>query len=352
MSRHSILTAALLIGSGLAVAKTAPKVLVIYDMEGITGTQDVSYIRFGDKNYAQGRRSLTDDINAAVRGLSAGGAGAIWIEDGHGSGNFDEPDLLVDRLDKRATFDFRTRPFDAYSSGIDGSIDAIVIIGTHARAGSKGFLPHTYTFDVSWNVNGVALTEFQIAALSAAPFGIPIIMASGDDVLEKELAPEFPDLEYARVKTAMSPMKAEPIARDEASRRIETAARRAMAKFLEGKYWPYYLPAPYTFHLRFRTVEEASFAVRTRGVSPDGDYGVWFTSPAFLAGFTIALEAIGRALNPLPLLVRLLEREPDGQKILDQWKKEQFDRLLPEMLPAWEQSPPLPPSPQKYWGGR
>ena len=33
---------------------------------------------------AEGRKFLTSDVNAAIRGLKAGGAGAIWVQDGHG----------------------------------------------------------------------------------------------------------------------------------------------------------------------------------------------------------------------------------------------------------------------------
>jgi D-aminopeptidase len=54
-------------------------------------------------DYAKGRESLTSDVNAAIRGLVAGGAGPIWIQDRHGSGNVNEPDLLVDKMDQSAS---------------------------------------------------------------------------------------------------------------------------------------------------------------------------------------------------------------------------------------------------------
>ena len=80
-------------------------------------------------------------------------------------------------------------------------MDAIVCIGMHARARSIGFMAHTYTFDVAWKVNGVDLTETHIVAVSAARWGIPVIMVSGGGVLQEQLQSDFPELKYAVVKT-------------------------------------------------------------------------------------------------------------------------------------------------------
>ena len=170
-----------------------PKVLIIYDMEGVSGAVAPDYVMF-DKpaTYAIGRKSLTSDVNAAVRGLAKGGAASIWIEDGHGSGNTHEPDLLVDQLDPHASFDFRPYSYDPYSTGIDGSIDAIVCIGMHAKANTPGFMAHTWTFDVDFRVNNVEFTETHIVAASGARWGIPVIMVSGDDVLRDQLKADFP----------------------------------------------------------------------------------------------------------------------------------------------------------------
>jgi D-aminopeptidase len=112
-------------------------------MEGVSGVIAPAYVRFGTSEYAQGRESLTADVNAAVRGLKAGGAGAVWVQDGRGSGNSQEPDLLASKLHEQATFDLRDRPYNPYSTSIDASVDAIVCIGMHARARTQGFMAHT-----------------------------------------------------------------------------------------------------------------------------------------------------------------------------------------------------------------
>src|SRR5690349_169351 len=85
--------------AAVTVADTnLPKILIIYDMEGGSGVThyDMLCVERLDK-YANGRESLTSDVNAAMRGLAAGSAGSIWIQDGHGSGNTKVPDFLVDK---------------------------------------------------------------------------------------------------------------------------------------------------------------------------------------------------------------------------------------------------------------
>src|ERR1700690_3680066 len=77
-----------------------PKILIIYDMEGVSGVTHYEMLWFQrPEEYAKGRESLTSDVNAAIRGLAAGGAGSIWVQDGHGSGNANEPDLLLAKMD-------------------------------------------------------------------------------------------------------------------------------------------------------------------------------------------------------------------------------------------------------------
>ena len=330
--------------------KARPKVLIIYDMEGISGVVAPNYERYGQPEYAQGREALTADVNAAIRGLKAGGAGAIWVQDGHASGNDEGPDILLDKMDKQATFDFRDFDFDPYSTGLDPSLDAIVCIGMHARARTAGFMPHTDAFDIAWNVNGVDFSETHIVAASAARFGIPVIMVSGDNVLAEQLLRDFPDLEYAVVKMTKSLTSAEAVPRQETDQRIEQAARRGMEKFLAGKVRPYYLRPPYDFRLSFRTHQEARMAARTRGVLRDGDFGVRYLSPTFIEGYQMAQDVMYRALSELPLLIAIIKQQPDGAKILQQWDDLSWQRVDPQQLPKWADPPAEAQKPRKYYG--
>jgi D-amino peptidase len=339
---------------GPASTSTHPKILIIYDMEGVSGALTPDYVLF-DKpaTYAVGRKSLTADVNAAIRGLAKGGAGPIWIEDGHGSGNANEPDLLIDQMDPRASFDFRTHSFDPYSTGIDGSIDAIVCIGMHARANTSGFMAHTYTFDVDFRVNDVEFTETHIVAASAARWGIPVIMVSGDDVLRDQLGSDFPELEYATVKTAKSHSVAEPLAAGEAERRIETAAQRAMDKFRAGRFRPYYLEPPYDFRLSFPDYEEAEGAALNPGVMPDGDLGIRFERNSYIEGYEIAKLSINLAIQhaEMGMLTRRLAQDSTMRKALGDLKEAIVTRWLDrEHAPDWSKPGPKPAPKTRYFG--
>jgi len=329
-----------------------PKILIIYDMEGVSGVThyEMTWVQRPD-DYVKGRESLTNDVNAAVRGLVAGGAGPIWIEDGHGSGNAEEPDLFVEKLDPHAKMDFRDHDFDPYNTGINASIDAIVCIGMHARANSEGYEAHTVTDRISYRINGVEFTETHIVALSAARWGIPVIMVSGDQVLEAQLKPDFPELEYAQVKTAKSRAVAEPLPSGEATQRIEQAARRAMAKFLAGSYRPYYLPAPYDFQLGFQNWQQANGAATAPGVLKDGDLGVRYRAATFIEGYELSLDALRRSSDSLQVLIRILSQDPQGKKYLDRLSDTFWTRwLTPEKAAPYMQPGAKPQAKTRFYG--
>lgn len=333
-------------------AANHPKILIIYDMEGVSCIThyEMLWVERADE-YAKGRECLTSDVNAAIRGLAAGGAGSIWIQDGHGSGNTKEPDLLVDKMDSHAEFDFRDHDFDPYNTGLDGSIDAIVCIAMHARANTQGFMAHTVTDRISYRINGVDFTETHIVALSAARWGIPVIMVSGDNVLGEQLKPDFPELEYAAVKTAKSRALAETLPPGEPAKRIEEAAKRAMDKFLAGAYRPYYLPPPYDFELGFQNWQQANGAASAAGVQKDRDLGVRYKSATFIEGYVLSLDALRRSSDSLQVLIRILSQDAQGKKYLDQLSDSFWTRwLTPEKAAPYMQPGPKPAPKTRFYG--
>ncbi|MBI3406074.1 MAG: M55 family metallopeptidase [Acidobacteria bacterium] len=343
---------AILFAVTLQASPNHPKILIIYDMEGVSGVSHYQMTSFREKaEYARGREFLTTDVNAAIRGLAAGGAGSIWIQDGHGSGNSAEPDILLEKMDKRATFDFRDYDFDPYNTGLDGSIDAIICIGMHARANSDGYEAHTVTDRISYRINGVEFTETHIVALSAARWGIPVIMVSGDNVLGDQLKPDFPELQYAVVKTAKSRALAEPFSPEEASRRIEAAAKAGMEKFLAGSFRAYYLRPPFDFQLGFQNWQQADGAASRSGVMKDGELGVRYVSATFIEGYQISLDCLRRSSDSLQVLVRILQQDPQGEKYLKQLEETFWTRWLdPGKAPAWMQPGPRPAPKKRFHG--
>jgi D-amino peptidase len=331
------------------------KVLVLYDMEGVSGASSVRHTDFGaEPEYTESRKSLTADVNAAIAGLKAAGATEIIVVDGHGSGNSKEPDVFEAELLPPAKMIARDRSFDIYMDSYDQSFDAIVAVAMHAGAGNpEGFLSHTYTIeDVQYRVNGTPFNESMILAMGAARFRIPLIMVSGDDQLEKEIKRYLPWVKYAAGKKAVGRTKAEPFARDEVSRRIERAAREALlgldsARLFEG------FVGPYRFALTFQDESQASTVARLQGAELLADsVSVQIRSNDFEEGYRASLRLISMAglVGRLQAMQRAIAtqknaeelREAVGQIVTDRW-------LDPKSFPA---ASGASGTPQRYFGAR
>ena len=236
-TRHSLV--ALLLAAMTSVAAPAqqgPKVLLLYDMEGVTDAIRPQDVSMGSETYPATRESLTEDVNAAIRGLLKAGAREVVLTDGHGSGNPD-PDYLLDKLPKGARFDIRASPYDPYIEAMDETFDAMVTIAMHGKAGGKAFLAHTYNGHTRWVMAGHDMNESMLVAASAARFNVPLILVTGDDVLRDEIRAFSPSTEYVIVKKAVSVSSAESRPRADVSRDIEAAAERALRNRKNVKPW-------------------------------------------------------------------------------------------------------------------
>src|SRR5947207_9804708 len=106
-----VLIAAMLVPALAATAQRPIKVMLLFDMEGVTGATDFKHTSFAHPpEYATGRESLTADVNAAIAGLKAAGATEIIVVDGHGSGNTSGPDVIDDQLLPPAKMQYRSTP--------------------------------------------------------------------------------------------------------------------------------------------------------------------------------------------------------------------------------------------------
>lgn len=330
-----------------------PKILIIYDMEGVSGVSHYEMVDFKHpEDYARGREFLTGDVNAAIRGLATGGAGSIWVQDGHGSGNTKEPDLLVDKMDPRARFDFRAYHFDPYDTGLDGSVDAVVCIGMHARTNTDGYQAHTSDDRISYRINGVDFTETHIIALSAARWGIPVIMVSGDNILGEQLKPDFPEMEYAVVKTAKSRAVAVPglpaVLPAAAVRAGKESFHRPFRRALDSLCD---FHRRLDFRLGFQNWQQANGAASTPGVMRDGELGVRYLSATFIEGYRLSNDVLQRSDDSLQVLMRILSQDPQGKKYLDQLDEALWARWLrPEKAAPYAQPGPKPAQKTRFFG--
>ena len=340
-----------------AVALSQPraiKVMVLYDMEGTSGATDFKHTTFAHPpEYTEGRKSLTADVNAAITGLKAAGATEIVVVDGHGSGNTSEPDVFETQLVAPAKMIARDAPFDIYMDSYDHSIDAIVAIAMHPGAGNQvGFLSHTYTFeDVDYRVNGMPFNESMILAAGAARLRIPLIMVSGDDQLEKEVGRSMPWVKAAVVKHAVDRTKAEALPREEASRRIETAAREALQGLASARLpeWT----GPFRFALTFQDEGQARMAAMVPGAEMTPvPRTVQIRATDFEEGYRLSLRLIsmaGAVARP-DAMQTVIGAQPNAAALrigVTDWL---YDRWLQRLPPPAPSAPPSAPA--RYWGAR
>ncbi|HSC26450.1 MAG TPA: M55 family metallopeptidase [Vicinamibacterales bacterium] len=266
------------------------KVLLIYDMEGITNAVQPADVIYGSPTYEATRVSLVEDVNAAIRGLLAAGATEIVVTDGHGSGN-PNPDYILDRMPEGARHEIRDTPYDPYIDAIDRSFTAMVAIAMHSKAAGGGFLAHTYNGHTRWTMGGHEMNESMLVAASAARFGVPLILVTGDDVLGREVAAFSPATEYVVVKTAESVERAVARPRADVSADIEAAAARALRNVAKIPAWTGNLPPRFDNEYGYTLTEYAGVAIGFPGATEVDDKTIRVPATSFLEAY-LAFRAL------------------------------------------------------------
>ena len=288
------------------------RVLIIHDMEGLSGQDDPSTFFFGTDLYPTGQKLLAADINAVVDGLYAGGATEVVIADGHGSGSPD-PDLSTELLDPRATQIFRDEPFDTYFDLPESEeIDAVAVVGMHAKTGSRGFASHTLTLGIDILINGQAISETELVALSWGRVGVPVIFASGDDRLAEDLQ-TMPWIQFVTVKQATAADSAVLRPVEDARRDLREGATRAVENLVSAKVMKVSKPIFTSLH----AVPPASlrFLEGIPGINYRDDT-ITFVTDDLRVAYDGLVKAVGMAtVEYVNILQEVLLNRPDADEI-------------------------------------
>jgi hypothetical protein len=91
-----------------------------------------------------------------------------------------------------------------------------------------------------------------------------------------------------------------------------------------------------------------------KSIERAGETSVRFTAPSFVEGYEFSKHLISLAsADRFSLLVRLINRHPDGKKIMEEYQKLVLDRWLePDKLPDWARDQPPPPPRKRFWGDK
>ena len=268
----------LLLGAFAAAQAPAPaqprlKVFVSVDMEGIGGIGTSAMTNATGKDYATGRRLMTDEVNAVVAALFAGGATEVVVNDSHG----DMQNLLHTELDPRVAYIQGAVKPNGMVEGLDATFGAVVLLGAHARAGTpQGFIAHTGTGSVKglW-LNDIEVGEGELNAAFAGALGVPVVLAAGDATFVAQFTKTV-QAETVVTKTAITPQSAMLRHPTEVQKDLSAAATRALRNLASYKAWT--VRTPIEVRLKLDEPTRPQILTAIPGVRQIDGYTVAFTA--------------------------------------------------------------------------
>ncbi|OZI45441.1 aminopeptidase [Bordetella genomosp. 5] len=225
------------------------KILISTDIEGVAGVFHHEQVRAGNGEYERARAWMTAEANAAVQGAIAGGAEEVLVNDSHGGFR----NLLPDLIDERARLVLGKPRYLGMMGGLEEQCDAVFMIGYHSRSQGRGILAHTinsFAFARVW-VNGMELGEAGLYGALAGELGVPVILASGDDVFIEETRPIFPQAQWVQTKVAHGLSAGVTLSPAASRRAIAQAAETAVRNI--GQAVPFVVPGPIECRLQTQT---------------------------------------------------------------------------------------------------
>jgi D-amino peptidase len=241
------------------------KLLIVDDMEGISGVVDWSHVDSRNAEYQRFRKIMTDEVNAAIEGAFDGGVDEVVVSDGHGGGK----NILIEVLDARARLNSGFPSRYQMVEGVDNGVDAMLMVGYHARYGTQGgILAHTFSLSVvnAW-LNDRLVGEIGFNASVAGHFGVPVLMISSDQAGCNEAAELIPGIETVPVKQGSGIFAAECLPPDVSQKQIRETAARVVSRFKGGKSpAPVSTSTPITLTVEFNNAANADRVSNAPGV--------------------------------------------------------------------------------------
>jgi D-amino peptidase len=250
------------------------------DMEGVAGVcawQQVD-ARTPHPEYETYRRYYTQEVNSAIEGARAAGAGDVLVNDSHGAMR----NLLLDELptDVRVIFGNR-KPFSMVQ-GADAGFDGAFFLGYHGAAGeADAVLCHTYTPSVVYEVcvNGTRCSEATLNAGLLGFFNVPVLLVSGDRTTVDGVRAQMPWVRGAIVKESIGNFAADsmtPLAAQRAIRREAEAAIREAASAKPLRFEP-----PITLDVQLVTAAQAHLVATMPGFERTHSRSVRFVHDSY-----------------------------------------------------------------------
>lgn len=235
------------------------RVTIWVDMEGVAGIVSWAQVNHDGALYQEGRRLLTNEVNAAVRGAHAGGATEIVVVDCHGAGGqYNYKSFIPEQLDPRGEYVLGAR-WMRYTRALEDGSDAALLVGAHARAGTPdGVLCHTVSSESWYNawINDDLVGESGICAAVCGTWDCPVAFVAGDAATCGEVQALLGDqVTTAPVKVGINRFAARNLAPEAACALIEQRAAQSLSNL--GQLKPFKPASPTTFKVMLATPDRA-----------------------------------------------------------------------------------------------
>ena len=221
---------------------TNKRLYISADIEGVAGVVSGEHMNPKGFEYQQAREWMTGEVLAACTGAFEAGIDEVVVSDSHGNGQ----NLLLDKLpDNVQVVRSWPRPLCMMEGVEVGSYVGAMLIGYHSGASDlRGVLAHTLHGGAisEVRINGKPASETVISAATAAHFGVPIIMVSGDDAYIEHAQSVLPNVETVITKWASSFTSARMLSPALVQSYITSATQAALGRLKEFKVGR--LPSP------------------------------------------------------------------------------------------------------------
>ena len=165
------------------------KYFISADIEGVAGIMDWGEAgKIKDGNYDRFCELMTLETLAVIEGINAVDAKAeILVKDAHATGRNLDFTKFPENVQVIRGWD--NGPYLMFQ-GLDESFDGVFCVGYHSESTAHGNpLSHTIssTHVLDIKINGESVNEFELHAIIAAHYKVPLLFIAGDKMLTEKI---------------------------------------------------------------------------------------------------------------------------------------------------------------------